>query len=58
MGREILLVKSYQQRCGRKYHIADEFRPDIAKDTPGGQITRCPISWGPLYASPLRGARA
>ncbi len=31
MGREILLGKSHQQRCGRKYHIADEFRQDIAK---------------------------
>ena len=44
MGRVILLGKSYQWRCGRKYHIADEFRQDIAKDSPGGQVSRRPIS--------------
>ena len=43
MGREILLGRSYQQRWVR-YHIADEFRLDIAEDTPYGQVTRHPIS--------------
>ena len=39
------------------HHIPGEFRQDIAEDTPGGQVTRRPIFYGPLYASPLRGAR-
>ena len=44
MGREILLGKIYKKRCGREYHIADEFRQDIAKSTPDGHVTRRSIS--------------